>query len=294
MIQLIPGTDPEIAYTHLTNAAYGLGNLTSSGPGGLDRLNAFRTWSNSHMSTLSSVLSPATMDRLVTTRQYWALQTLDPAAYGAALLGFVDQILKGMEHALHSAAEGVKQTIEIWSPLNHGQLNSDPKVNAVVLDTNVLLRHSWDLGKVDWYERMNSFPHEAVVLIVPIVVVDELDGLKNSNQNMHYNGQKHATSTLARSALRTLDSMFLGSAKFHNLPDQSDSNPARLELSVMLLMDDPSTSRQVDADLQIIDCAAGISSYVSRVAVATYDHAMIFRARHAGIEGFMPTQDLAK
>ena len=164
--------------------------------------------------------------------------------------------------------------------------------HAVVLDTSVLLRHADELIEIEWNRGLNVFPHVTIALGIPMVVVDELDRLKASNASMSIDGEKHATRTLARRALKSLDTVFRGGYLGRLVRQRGTTGVNSFaDLHAILIIDDPNQKRLGDADLEIIDQAVRLRPFTADVALATSDQAMIFRARSAGPKAFKPKEE---
>lgn len=127
------------------------------------------------------------IDQMVLTRRYWLLQSLNPVPNS---IGF-DSITKLLDTevaertaAFEETSRALSQKIERWS-------NQDV---FIVADTSFYIEHKDDLDHLDLPALIAS-RHEPVRLLVPIIVVDELDNLK----------QHARVRTRARQTLRTLD-----------------------------------------------------------------------------------------
>ncbi len=227
------------------------------------------------------------------TRRYWVLHSLDPIAYGVpALAEFVELEFAESITALNEAVKHLRTRLEEWRRWGWHASITQPGHAAIVLDTNVLMRHSHELLTIDWHEGITLRPHEPISLGIPMTVVEELDRLKLATGEMSFGGKKYARRTLARRALSWLDETF---------PDQNFSTrlrqgqisqgPPTADLCAVLMIDDLRRDRLTRPDLDILDDAAGLRPFVSEVAVATYDHAMRFRARSLALKAFAPTKD---
>lgn len=292
MVQLKPGTSAPAAIAALEGASRAASNVLGAGGVPVDRLNAYRPWSSQQIRSLSAHLTASSIDELIATGRYWVLQTLEPAAYGLPALGdLVDLELTACVAALDEAAQTLKTQADAWSEWRGSGIPGAP-FHAVVLDTNVLLRHADELIEIEWNRGLNIFPHYAIALGVPMVVVEELDRLKDSNASMFIDGEKHATRTLARLALKSLDRIFQGGYMSSLIRHRGTTGANSFaDLHAVLTVDDLSHSRLGDADLEIIDQALRLRPFTADVALATYDQSMIFRARSAGLKAFRPTDE---
>lgn len=235
---------------------------------------------------------PASIEELVATRRHWLLQSLDPVAYGVPAVGeLVDLEIASCVEAINAAVKELRGQAGAWSRWRGSGVAGIP-FPAVVLDTNVLLRHAEELIDIPWNVGLNIFPHEAIALGIPMVVVEELDRLKDSNGVMYIGEEKLAVRTLARKALRSLDKVFQAGYLNWQIRERGAADmqlPG--ELHAILMVDDLPHARMRDADLEIIDQAIRLRPFTADVALATYDQAMIFRARSAGLKAFRPTEE---
>lgn len=291
VVQLKPGSDAQAAIAALTEASRTAQNILGSASSAIGMLNTYRPWSSRQIRALSEHLTVAAVDEIVTTRRYWTLQSIDPAAYGLpALAELLELEVSSCIDAMDAAVSTLKGHLSAWSRWRGNNVPGVP-FHAVVLDTNVLLRHHEALVDIAWNVGLSIFPHESIGLGVPMVVVEELDRLKDSNASMFIHGEKHATRTLARQALKSLDKVFRGGYLNWQLRDRGDSAKLHGELHAILMVDDLHHARLPEADLEIIDQALRLRPFVQNVALATYDRSMIFRAQNSGLKAFRPTED---
>lgn len=292
VVQLRPGTTAPVAIAALEGAYRTAADLVGSGGAAIDRLNAYRSWSSQQIRALSSQLTSISVDELIGTRRYWLIQSLDPIAYGLPAAGeLVDLELSECVSALERAVNDIRDEADRWSQWRGVNIAGRP-FHAVVLDTNVLMRHSENLIDIPWNVGLNVFPHEPIALGVPMVVVEELDRLKDSNGSMYVGDEKLAVRTLARQALRSLDRIFQSGYLNWEIRQRGQGGEQLYgELHANLILNDLHQTRLSDADLEIIDQAIRLSPFTADVALATYDQAMIFRARSVGLKAFNPTDE---
>lgn len=292
MVQLLPGTSSANAIALLQTASREGSNLIGRGLSGVDGLNAYRDWSTTEARLLSTVLTATSLERLILTGHYWMLQQIAPVTYGPSLTNAVQLGLTDAVRRLNEAIRSLERRSDIWS--SWGQQGSIAgELNAIILDTNVLLRHAHEFGELKWNESLNVFPRKPIALGIPITVVEELDRLKSSNASMYFRDAKHSTRTIARRALKTLDNLFQTRSHTVQLGQQgSDEDGVLGDLRVILMMDDLDHVRLPEVDAEIIDQARELSAYVATVAIASYDNALLFRARSEGLVAFKPEDDL--
>ncbi|KAI9315968.1 PIN domain-containing protein [Dichotomocladium elegans] len=83
------------------------------------------------------------------------------------------------------------------------QTAHDPSSQVAVLDTNFLISN---LGYLRDLTQQASRSHGKIVLVIPWVVIKELDGLKNVNKEQRFkNGRIESLGDLARTAMRFIE-----------------------------------------------------------------------------------------
>lgn len=265
----LPGIGPQTARDALAAAHLACGNVRTGGGTSTERVNAYRRWSVETTSSLRYVLRQRDVDRLVLTPRHWALHALDPAAHlGAA--GLVQLELDTRLDELQAAVAGLDLLLARWSA-HRGAL--------VVADTNVYLHHADPFERIDWAGLLPGLDYTGVHLLVPLVVVDELDRQKQgrSDRRVVRNG-KETVRTRARTTIRTLEELFADPAAVATV--SPEPSPVRAEL----LVDPPGHVRLPSADAEIVDTARATQDlYGSPVTVVARDTGMVFRARAAGL-----------
>ncbi|WP_459341705.1 PIN domain-containing protein [Arthrobacter bambusae] len=275
MISMGPGVRAQQVADALNRAAGSAADVVGRGGYPIDLFTAYLSWANDHAKILGSMLRHDELERLITTKRYWTLQGLDPAAYGTALGNFVRLEIHERETALREAAQGIASDLAPWNGKDGSPLH------ALVLDTNVLMRHHHELGTFDWHKRLGLRPHVSLGLAVPLIVVNELDKNKLNHRNMRTGDKNTEVSSLARQALRTLDSLFEGNQGRVSLGEvrAEESSPVSADLWAMLLLDDYDRIPLGRPDAEIIDRALSLSAFAPEVTVVTYDRGLFFEAR---------------
>jgi len=118
-------------------------------------------------------------------------------------------------------------------------------------------------------------------VLVPLLVVDELDGLKRHSE----------TKTRARGALKMLDEVFTRVSQSNTMGvlRQADGTLGLGPITMELLFDPPDHERLPDNDAEIVDRALAVKALAGRpVTMVTYDKNMAFRARYAGLQAVSP------
>ena len=143
----------------------------------------------------------------------------------------------------------------------------------VVPDTNVFLHHALQFDEIDWHAelapRVADFRN--VRLVVPMVVVDELDRLKRAEDK-----------TRARESLAILESYIANPSRPAGLTTTTQTHGW---VTVEVLVDDLDHVRLPDNDNEIVDQAAVLKQVTGReVIVVTGDTGMVLRAKAARLE----------
>lgn len=119
-------------------------------------------------------------------------------------------------------------------------------------------------------------PGWAIHVLVPLLVVDELDRLKRDNQ----------ARSRARTALKTLDEVFRNVSEERPMGRlRDDSSPSLGPVTMELMFDPPDHKRLPENDAEIVDRALAVQLLSGRdVTMVTYDKSMALRARHQGLK----------
>jgi uncharacterized protein YqcC (DUF446 family) len=221
---------------------------------------------------LGTYLGRAAVNRLVTTPRYWALLApgfLDPLT----LSQMVQWELAARMSDLLQEESALKRELGLWT--NQPGLGPGGAKHAIVLDTNVLLAHANHLDQVDWARRADHRDGD-IALVVPSMVVDELDDLKMSDNRMKINNDFFQTRDLARRALRELDQLFCDGFRIATIGELG----AGRRLHAILQVDELNTARLSRADSEILRQAQNTEAFARSVTVASYDHNILFTARN--------------
>lgn len=283
MLSIRPGHSADNVLGHLN---YALSLLVTArnevSAGQVHGFNAYNAWATSCRRTLGPSISDADFTALVASPRYWSLQTVDPASYGQPLMDVLMVELDEREQAMKSAHEELRLAIQQWSRSTY----------MVVVDTNFLMWHHSELKEFDWHGHLAAEPHYAVIVWIPIAVVEQLDNLKQDRGVMRRGEKDYSRRTLARQSLRTLREMFTrpGSVVRHVLPaDVPGTNRKRLEFR--LLMDEAGHVRMPKVDQELIELTAGLAAVSTVAVLVTYDSGLALNATYAGAESILLVED---
>lgn len=254
-----PGTSGDAVVDALQRAAAEASNARSnvSGPG-MEPIERYVAWTESVVMLLENVLQAQDASELVHSPAYWALR------YSTGELvrpiAAITQELDRAHRRLQAVADEVRQEQRRFS--GAGAL--------VVPDTNIFIdafrEDEASIEDIDWHAAAQT--RSDVRLVVPIVVVHELDRLKRQGNNTARKGAQRALRWLAQWLPRS--------------PEQRSGKFASGQ---------PTTSVEVyvhertsgDADGEIIAAAARLAVW-SDVKLVTYDLGMRIRASAAGVD----------
>lgn len=219
----------------------------------------YRQWADEAYRRLRSYFSDDSLDALVRTRTFWAVADVNPDDPHAKQLVYaeLDDAVQRFEELRRDFAAFAQH----WAD----------KSTVVVLDTSGVMAHASAFDKVDWFEIIGERPDLPLRLVIPLVVVDELDNLKDR-------GNKTAELP-ARKALKTLEPLLL-------LEQRERIFSSRGMAYIEVLADPPTHRRLASADDEIVTQAAMLAATTGHpTIVATRDTGMLIRATQAGLDG---------
>ena len=275
LVTPVPGTNRRDLREDLRSALEEVRDLRAGIRGGLRdgprpasaRLHDYLEWVNETVRKLEHQVSTADIDRLVRTRGYELLlssglgRSTLPAEQ-ETLSGFISAELDARYAAFEAAVNAIEAQIRRWSM----------RAEFVVLDTTVYIHHPQKLEELDVAALIEK-PGEAVHILVPIAVVDELDGLKRTPQRGR-----------ASCALAVLERAFQRSTGPEPLPRDDPAAVSGGEVTIEIVFDPPGHVRLPITDDEIVDRAQAIQPFAARkVTLVTYDTGMSLRARAAGL-----------
>ncbi|MFB7359681.1 PIN domain-containing protein [Streptomyces gardneri] len=258
----IPGAHRDTVLNLLRSAhtaAINLGNHE----GAVDYLERYLTWATGHSRLLGSQILSKDIDALFFTKIYWALLggagTVSGQLQHRVVIGLIDQEVRERIAELEEAIQTFTEAEKLW-----------PKsLSVLVMDTSFFIEHEVKFEEADFHALAPETGELRVA--VPMVVVDELDRLKEARASTHLRWR-------ARHGLAVLDRLLGGPESLGGV-------------SVEVLPDPPGHVRLPDEDDEIVDQALSLQTRASGpVRLVTYDTGMALRAKIAG----MPVRKLRK
>ncbi|WP_344612457.1 PIN domain-containing protein [Dactylosporangium salmoneum] len=257
---------------------YGQGTIISNhhgNPGG------YLDWAMETARLLRNQIQRSDIDRLVLTPQLSQLRNMldvHPRVVNPVL----DMEITERSELFDLARRTLKAEIDRW--------DSRPGL-LVVVDTSVFMSHPNKIRDIDYAAELGR-DFDDIRLVLPLVVVDELDRLKESGANDRRWRAGHTLGVLdellrnrrAVARLRSADN-FRAVAEAGGMP--------RGEVTVEVFFDQPGHVRMAEADDEIVDRACAIQALAGRrVRLLTMDTSMSMRARMADLEVHKIARDI--
>lgn len=220
---------------------------------------------------LHNRLRSADIDRLIFTRGYERLLAAAGSLVGTdtgtqrVLNGLLDMELRLRTEALDEIITDLQNRNPQWS---FDDLYA-------VLDTSVYIEHDEKLEVLDIAAQLTPYPDKRLHLLVPMVVIDELDGIKNKGEGIK---RWRAAYTLG-----VVERIFSpGEPKRGFL--RNGEYGVRGAVDLEILYDPPGHVRLPVNDDEIIDRTLAAKPLAGKpVTLITFDTGQAFRAREADL-----------
>lgn len=141
-----------------------------------NRLTAYLEWATNSVRMLEHRVIPADIDRLVLTRGYERLLSAAGSLTGTdigtqrVLNGLVDLEIRQRIQTIDEAVKELSDHITRWSG----------NAGFTVADTSVYIEHEDKLRDLDFAPLLGGWLDKTVRVVVPLIILDELDGLKRN------------------------------------------------------------------------------------------------------------------
>ena len=232
-------------------------------------------WANNAVRVLGRQISAADLNELVLTKRHQQLLAGVGSLAGTdtreVVEGLVTLEVEDRIAVFDEAIKSLSSQIERWSR---------PGV-FIVADTTFYIEHD-EKFKEATYNKLVKVWEDPIHLLIPMVVVDELDKLKES--------KKPHVRWRASYTLAVIDRMFPSGTEQARLRPEDFSTIGQGgiphgEVTAELLLDPPGHVRLPIEDDEIVDRALAAQSLAGRpVKVLTYDTGQSTRARIAGLQ----------
>lgn len=260
--------EEKLRYVH--NSTFNVFNGSTEARHQIDQ---YLRWVTDSEQQLRPVMTADDVDRVLLTRRYWA--THANPSYTPANIKAVHEAVREHQLQFDEMAKGVLVERRRWT-------SAEPDVAYVVADTNVHLHHPSDWDAIDWGAVVGweNRSRALVRLVLPMLVVDELDNAKWRNNDK------------IRSRARTTLKKIYGA--FSSDPaitwEMRSADPEFAAVLANLLVDEPTHQRLERADDELVDRALMLSDFVEQsvtgnrvVYFVSYDTGAALRARSAGL-----------
>jgi hypothetical protein len=273
LITPLPGTDRTNLLKALEYLRDGAVDARNAGGGNMERYGTYMIWALDAVDLLRGQVAERDLEWLVLTRTFWALHAhLDPDRMQVGRL--VDAELDQRVSMFEKARDDLAAQIARWSRFNNWAY--------VVPDTSLFIHHPQKVEELDLSEHL-PLRGQGIHFLVPIAVVDELDGLKQHNDTQ--------VRWRARHTLQVIDQV-LPQPNWAGQLRPADFSPVigglgipRGQITVEIVTDPPGHARLPITDDEIIDRALAFQVLAGqRVTMITYDTGQSTRARIAGLK----------
>ncbi|PRX63825.1 PIN domain-containing protein [Nonomuraea fuscirosea] len=244
-------------------------------------------WSAEMAAHLRGHITARDIDRLILTRRHWALQQI----IGSTTFGMPGSAkIAGVAHVvrtelaervddLKKAIEAFEDQVQNWSSLGL----------FVVADSSFYIQHTDRFDKTDFGTLVGAREYETVNLLFPMVVVDELDGLKQHGKNHTRWRAGHTLAVLDRVLVSPTHGIFSSRGAVG-----LNGEVAKIDVTVEVVLDPPGHTRLPINDDEIIDRAKAIEPLAARaITLLTYDTSQATRGRQAGLRVIKLKTELA-
>lgn len=250
----------------------------------LARAFAFLDWANESVRMLGHRVSAADIRSLVLTPGYERLLSavgiLTHSATGPqrVLSGLLNREIERQRELFEQAIKDLQEQILRWPP----------DFLYAVADTSFYIEHEHKLEDIDFAPLLGSAWHDKrIVLIVPVIVLDELDGLKKRGPTQHAKWRASYT-------LGVFDRIF-SKPGAQSVLRPPTADPKRGGVLADILFDPRQHERLPIPDDEIIDRTLAAQGLAGReVTLLTFDTSQTARARHVGLTVNKPAKPLGE
>lgn len=281
LVTLHPGANRRDVLDVLTGIRAEADNAMGPGNAGTTGcLTGYLEWAARSAKMLRNRVRAADIDRLIFTRGYDRLLTalggLTSTDTGTqrVLNGLIDMELRLRAEALDEIIKDLRSPNPQWA--------ADDLY--AVLDTSVYIEHDDKLEQLDIAPALTGFPDKRLHLLVPMVVIDELDGIKNKGEDLK---RWRAAYTLG-----VLERIFSPRQRRRGVLRDGEFG-VRGAVDMEILYDPPGHVRLPVNDDEIVDRTLAAGPLAGKaVTLVTFDTGQTFRARQAELQVLKLTKPL--
>lgn len=235
---------------------------------GTDERAAYIRWTIFAEEALWSILTPAALGELIFTQRYAALRS---GADVQGLSSFISLEMDARRRLLRATTSYVEAQVGFYRGVDR----------LVVLDTNLFLHHKRPFDQLPLADVIDARA-EGVRLVVPLVVIRELDKHKRGNR---------AVKSRARTTLRRIRELV---PTIHHISElgRYERGPLKACVMVSVAMDPPGHVPLADADSELTEAALRVEDRAGRpVTVVTLDGTMQYLAQAADARALLLPQE---
>jgi hypothetical protein len=239
----------------------------------MDRLTGYLEWAGRSMRSLHNRIAPSDIDRLILTPGYHRLLSTGVTLLASSGIGVQRVVNDLISTELQHRTEELDEVIHDLRELNPQWCRDDL---YAVLDTCVYIEHDQKLREIDLTPLLSRFHDKRLHIIMPMTVMDELDGLKKRGDRQ---ARWRAGYTLA-----IVEDIFSPEVTMPGLLRERVPD-VRGAVDMEILYDPPGHVRLPVNDDEIIDRALAAQSLAGQpVTLVTFDSGPAFKARRAGLK----------
>ncbi|MFZ1114234.1 MAG: PIN domain-containing protein [Propionibacteriaceae bacterium] len=176
LVTPLPGTDRRNLRQMMNELHNGAINIRSSKlPGDLAPASAYFRWTDTAVGQLTGQIAECDIERLVLTPRYWALLG-SPSVGTPQGLAVIDQEIGQRISDFAAACRELEAQIGRWNDL----------ATYVVPDTSFICNGESLFDQADYHGILEASWLQPIRVLIPIVVVEELDHLKNVSQTVRH------------------------------------------------------------------------------------------------------------
>ncbi len=235
----------------------------------VDIYNSYLSWCSDTIHVLSSCVVPKSIEELVLTKRHWILQSLVVSVVGPVRL-LVQSELADRITSFDSAITELESARNRWSGPG----------SYYVLDSSVYLESPFKLEEPEFVASFSKDQKRPAQIVLPIVVIDELDRRKYSGSDDHRRWRARYTLAVLNRVLaedvRKPGLLRTGGEVLRGTPVD--------QVTLEIAFDSLDHLRLPSNDAEIIDRTLSyVFAATSNVVLVTYDTAMATMALSQGL-----------
>ncbi|GAA1892548.1 PIN domain-containing protein [Actinomadura bangladeshensis] len=264
-VSLLPGATSDDLLDRLGKVRTSLENLSNGHHSSAnDRRNDYIRWVSESVAQLRHILPPEELDRLLMTPTFWHIHTIDAVDLNVNT-ETIKVELDFRSRELELIHKTLKAQKERWAT---------PRI--VIPDSSMFCEHVDKLEEWDLAVPLRLAEREPLHIAIPLVVVEELDRLKESSKK-HTRWRAGYTTAVINRVLPDSDET--------GVLREAGYAPGRGTITLEVLMDRPGHVRRANEDAEIVDQAFAVNGLAGQaVTVLTYDTGQTRQARVRGLD----------